>query len=92
MMYGKIPQETLAEILSYIAEKEAFPSLKEFPSISHRDFTESLKVLANELKSESLKKEFDFEGIMQRLDKQSREFLKKLNSSEVKALISRFFS
>jgi len=52
-MFGNIPNDTLAELILFLNEKEDFDSLKELGTVSREDLRRALNALAGQLKAEA---------------------------------------
>jgi hypothetical protein len=87
-MYGKIPKETLAELLHYINEKENLESIGELGTVSREDLRVALRELANQLKVEAAEQEQTFNLTELKEVKDSfRKLLGALNEREKKLLM-----
>jgi hypothetical protein len=88
IMYGKIPKETLAELLHYINEKENLESIGELGTVSREDLRVALRELANQLKVEAAEQEQTFNLTELKEVKDSfRKLLGALNEREKKLLM-----
>ncbi len=89
----KIPKDTLAELLVFLAENEAFNSVEKLGTFSKEEVRFAIKELAGQMKKEfdheSSNKAIDLKKI-KGIDKRTREILSTLSPRESKLLLRAF--
>jgi hypothetical protein len=90
-MYGNIPPETLAELLLFLNEHEAFESLKQLGTVSRDELGQALQALALQMKKEAAAAATvpDFSQ-MKELKKPHRQLLSSLSPREGRLLLKGF--
>lgn len=90
---NRIPKDTLAEVLIYLAENNTLESLSHFPDLKEAQVRFAIKELAQQVKREVQKEAsermVDFKKI-KGLDKRTREILSTLSPRESKMLLRAF--
>ncbi len=89
-MYHSLPKETLAELILYIAEHEEFTSLKKLKTVTHQQFVQALKALAQDLMDSALEQGSGVDALMNGLNDNVKEVLDKLPKSDRIKLIRGF--
>lgn len=87
-MYGKIPTETLAELIHFINENEELESIRELGTVSREDLRVALRELGARLKAEAVEQEqtLEYADLLEVKDS-FRKLLGALNDREKKLLM-----
>ena len=87
-MYGKIPTETLAELIHFINENEDLESIRELGTVSREDLRQALRELGAKLQAEAAEQEqaLEFSDLVEIKDS-FRKILSALNEREKQLLM-----
>lgn len=88
-MPKNFPNETIAELLIYLAENESFSSVKKLGTFDISSVKATLKNLAKKLQDEEKATPIDFKKI-KGIDQRTREILETLSPQESKQLLRAF--